>query len=108
MPIPPVIVLYPLNTQVITITGLQDIVTGTFLNAATVTATLLDQFGNIDPDINQLPLSYVLGSSGQYQGVVADTFNAKLGSGYTLRIQADQAGVQALYSLLAKVALRNA
>jgi len=101
------IYLYPQNTQVIEIDGLQDQLTGDFLNIATVQATLVDQRGNPDPVLNDIAMTYVPGSNGNYQGVVPFAFNAPLGSGYRLQIQADQSGVQAFWSIPAQVVLRT-
>jgi hypothetical protein len=99
--------LYPLNTQVLNVVGLQDITTGLFLNAATVVATLFDEHGNADPIINNLAMGYIPASNGQYQGTVPDTFNAKLGGGYNMVITALQAGIQAQFTIPAQVRLRT-
>ena len=106
MPICSLMYLYPLNTQVLNIIGLQDITTGDFLNSATVTASLYDENGNIDPVINDLPLGYLPATNGQYQGTVPDTFNASLGGGYRMVITAVQAGIQAQFTIPAQVRLR--
>jgi hypothetical protein len=105
--LPVLVKLFPMNTQVITITGLQDIVSGLYLDAATVTATLFDQYGNPDPILNEVVMAYLPGSNGNYQGTVPATFNPALGDGYTLQILADQANVQSLFSIPAKVQLRS-
>jgi hypothetical protein len=104
--IPTVVYLFPQNTQLVQIAGLQDQVTGDYLNGATVTATLINFQGNADPVLNQIPMAYVAATNGNYEGIVPDTFNAPIGSGYVLQIQADQLGSQALWSIPAKVALR--
>jgi hypothetical protein len=105
--LPPVIYLYPNNTQVIQITELQDQITGLFLTNAQVTATLLDQKGTPDAILNNIVMSYVPGSDATYQGTVPSSFNASLGGGYTLQVIAVQAGVQAEYSIPAIVQLRK-
>lgn len=104
--IPNVIYLFPKNTQVIEIDGLQDAVTGNFLNTATATATLFDINGDADPILNAIPMTYVPSSNGIYQGIVPDTFNAALGK-YTLVITATQGSVQALWSIPAQVRVRT-
>lgn len=106
MPIPSVIYLYPRNTQVLEINGLQDITTGLFLDAATVTATLYNNNGVADPVLNGIVLAYVNGTNGNYQGTVPDTFQPCLGAGYLLQIIANQGGVQSVWSIPAKVLLR--
>jgi hypothetical protein len=105
--LPVLILLYPKNTQVFTITGLQDVVTGSYLDAAAVTATLVDQRGNPDPVINEITMTYVTASNGNYQGTAPFTFDAPLGDGYTLEVTALQAGVQSFYSFPVKVLLRS-
>lgn len=110
--LPRVVYLYPQNTQVITIEGLQDEVSGNYLNNALVAATLLDQRGNPDPVLNNMQLGYLEGTNGNYQGTVPETFNPpafvnKPQSGYTLQLLAIQAGVQSLFSISAVVTLRS-
>jgi len=101
------IYLYPGNTQVITITGLQDLVTEQFLDAATVTATLYNEHGIADSVLNNITLSYVTASNGIYQGTVPSGFNAKLGGGYVLKVQAEQSGIVVLLTIPAEVRLRT-
>jgi hypothetical protein len=97
--LPPVIYLYPLNTQVVQITELQDQVTGQFLVNASVVATLFDRRGNPDPVFNGIAMSYVVGTDATYEGIVPAAFNPKIGGGYTLVLTADQAGVQAQWTI---------
>jgi hypothetical protein len=104
--IPTVVYLFPKNTQLVQIAGLQDQVSGAYLNGATVTATLINFQGNPDPIFQNIPMNYVAATNGNYEGIVPDTFDAPLGSGYVLQIQADESGVQALWSIPAKVAPR--
>jgi len=105
--IPTLILLFPLNTQVIEVAGVMDAVNGGFLNNGSGAATLLDFRGNADAVINNLPLAYVAASNGIYQGVVPDAFNASLGSGYTLQIKVTAGAIQALWSIPALVKLRT-
>lgn len=105
--LPKLAVFHPKNTQVIDLQGLQDVITGNYLNAAVVTATLYDDRGRVDPIINELVLVYVPGSNGNYQGTVPFQFDARDGDGYKLNIMAVQAGVQSLYTLPAKVTPRS-
>ena len=100
---PTVVYLFPLNSQLIQVQGLQDVLTGNFLNAATVTATLINFRGIADSVLNNIPMTYVSASNGNYEGVAPDTFNAPVGSGYILQIQATQGSVQGLWSIPAQV-----
>ncbi len=105
--LPILVELFPGNTQVLNVTGLKDVVTGTYLDAATVTATLKDQRGNPDPVLNNITMTYLPATNGNYQGTVPFQFSARLGDGYTLELTASQGGVQSFFSLPAKVKLRS-
>lgn len=105
--LPVVIYLYPENTEVVQITELQDQVSGQFLQNANVVATLYDRRGNPDPVFQNIPMAYVPGSDGTYQGQVSASFNPTLGGGYKLVVTAEQAGVQAQWSIPAIVQLRK-
>lgn len=105
--LPTVLYLNPQNTEVIQVTELQDEVTGQFLINANVTATLYDRRGNPDPIFQNIVLSYVPGTDATYQGQVPATFNPSLGGGYTVVLIAEQAGVQAKFSIPAIVQLRK-
>jgi hypothetical protein len=105
--LPTIVTLYPLNTQIIEVDGVTDATSGDYLNDATGSATLLDYRGRPDPIINNLAMPYVTGSNGNYKGVVPDTFDAAVGSGYTLQIQITQGPVQVLWSLPTVVKLRT-
>ncbi|SRR6266403_1379733 len=105
--LPTVINLYPNNTQVIQITELQDKVSGTFLIAATVTATLYDSRGVADPIFNAIPMTYVPGTDATYQGIIPASFTAKLGGGYTLVLIATQSGVQGQFTIPVVVKARS-
>jgi hypothetical protein len=100
-------IFYPLNSTVITVTGLQDFLSLVYLDSATVTATLFDERGNKDSTINGLPLNYIPASNGNYQGIVPDTFNAAIGSRYQLQITALQGIEQAVWTLDAAVRYRT-
>lgn len=103
--LPTVIYLAPLNTQVIQVTELQDQITGSFLQNAQVTATLLDSRGNPDPVLNNITMSYIPGTDGTYNGTVPAAFNppgfagAGPTGGYQLVVTAVQAGIQAQWSI---------
>jgi hypothetical protein len=91
---------------VIEIDGLQDLVTQSFLNSASGSVTLVDSRGNPDPVLNDIVMSYVPASNGDYEAIVPDTFDAPLGSGYTLEITAQQGSVQSFWSIPVQVKLR--
>ena len=106
--IPAVVYLFPLNNNWIQVAGLENVLDGSFLNAATVMATLINYRGIADPVLNNIPMTYIPASNGNYEGVAPDTFNAPVGSGYILQIQATQGSVQGLWSIPAQVKQRAA
>lgn len=82
------IVLYPANTQIVTIT-LQDVSTTppTWINGASVSATLFDPEGVSVPGATGLVGVYVPASNGVYQFTVAGaSFKPAPGGAYTLSI----------------------
>lgn len=105
--VPSTVLLYPENTTVIEMDGLQDEVSGAYILDATVTATLIDCNGTPDPILKDIVLAFITASNGNYQGVVPNTFNAALGSGYTLQVKAVTSGIQAFWSFPAQVLLRT-
>jgi len=107
MSLPSVIYLFPQNTQTLNIVGLQDSVTGSFLDAADALATLYDQRGNADDVLNGIALGYVPGTEGNYLGTVPASFDARLGGGYSLVITAVQSGIQAQWTIPVIVSKRD-
>lgn len=97
--IPPIVYLYPQNTQVVQMFGLQDAFSLSYVNGALVTAILMDPNGNQEPTFGSLTLTYVGASNGNYQGVLASTFNAPIGPNYSLQITAVASGTQAVFTL---------
>ena len=81
------------NTQLVTIKGLQDNSTTppTFLNAATLVCTLLDEWNNQMAECINVSFVYITGSSGNYQASFGDSnFMPAIGTGYTLLITGSQ------------------
>jgi hypothetical protein len=110
MATPNIIYLYPDNTQVIEIEGLQDSVSGDFLDAAAVAATLFDDHGNADPVLNNIDMVYQAGTNGVYIGIVPATFQIALPvpqSGYSLQITATQGSAQAQWTIPVHVRART-
>lgn len=93
MAVPDSITLYKVNDQVVEVTGLKNNVTGAFLNAATVTATLKDKNGNAVTGLSSLTLAFLAGTNGNYRGQVEQTFDPAPGRGYVLHIDSDEGGV---------------
>jgi hypothetical protein len=96
MSVPIKVVFTRKNDQYVEIDGLQDPTNPdqtVYVNNATVFATLVDQFGNPVAGLNNVELFYLGGSNGDYRGLVEQTFNPKIGVGYTLKISASAPGL---------------
>jgi hypothetical protein len=90
--------IYQNNDQWIEIDGLQDPISGNYLNAATVQATIVDKNNLLKEgagyQVAQVSLAYLTGSNGNYRGKLAQFVVATLPvGGYTLMIDASQTGV---------------
>lgn len=84
-------IVYIGNTNVLNVEGLQDQITNSYLNAATLVATLIDDQGNKIAGCTAIALPYVVGSNGNYQGTFGDNnFNPNPGTGYTLILNGNQ------------------
>lgn len=107
MVVPTKVFLKPQNDQTVTIDRLKDSVTGDFLNAAVVTATLIDHRGNSVVGAIAITLALVSGNTtGKYRGQVEETFDPPIGSGYTLEIDASEGGVVGHWEIPAEVIAR--
>lgn len=101
---PSKIILYQSNTQVLQITGLQDALSGNYLNAATITATLEDDQGNAIAECIAIPFTYIPLSNGNYQAVFGDqNFQPPIGTGYTLIVDGNQGGGYIHLELLVEI-----
>ncbi|NOY63051.1 MAG: hypothetical protein GXP10_07865 [Gammaproteobacteria bacterium] len=79
--------LYISNDNLATLDALKNAADGTWINDATVTATLVDATGS--PVTGQswpLALPYVAGTNGRYQGILEDALGLAKKSGYTLKV----------------------
>lgn len=80
--------------QNLTVTGLKQ-PDGTFLNSATVEATIYEADGVTEVTGQSWPLtlSYQAASDGEYKGVINDTLNVVVGNYYYILVTATQSGV---------------
>lgn len=77
------------SDNLITLVGLTNGADSTFINSATVSATLKDSFGvNVTGQAWPLTLDYVASSNGNYQGTLQDVL-ALSASNYTALVVAD-------------------
>lgn len=90
MVIPARLVLYQSNDQTIEVDKIRDRLTGNYLNAATVTATLYDSAGSAVTGLNALALAYVAASNGKYRGNVEDSFAPALGDDYEIHFNGQE------------------
>lgn len=85
-----VTVLFTGNDTVVEVKGLKGEVTGLPMNAATVTATLVDETGTqVTGQSWPVSLSYVTGSDGNYRATLSHLLAITAGGKYTLNITAD-------------------
>ena len=76
------------NDNLLTAVGLQNEVSGAYLNSATVTVTLVDADGTeVAGETWPLTMDYVAASDGNYRATLTDTLSALLSSGVDLVAQ---------------------
>lgn len=90
--------IYLESHNVIELNGLKDYVTGNYLSGATVNMYMgagADGKGLLGP----LAMTYVTGSDGKYRITLTDVQIVALAAGinYTIRIEADNGGVKAVF-----------
>lgn len=95
--LPTKLYMRPTNDQIIRVKGLYYVDPADpneaktyFDNTAIVKATLYDQYNNPVVGCTNVNLAYVVGGVGMFAGVVSEAFAPAVGTGYTLRIVADQ------------------
>ncbi len=102
-------IVYDQNDNLIKVNGLEDdAAAGTYLNAATVTATLQDPDGSDVTGATNITLNYIAASNGNYEGTIESTVTLTVGPGYLLVIDADEGGVVGHWELEAEVIARRA
>lgn len=113
MAVPSKLILYQDNDQYIEIDGLADELTGSYFNAATVTATLIDTAGLVGlagSTVTGFPLtlSYVSASNGNYRGKVLYSVVSVLPlGGYKMFFDAIQGGTQLHIEIPVSVKIRK-
>lgn len=82
------------NDQVVTLLGLKTTDTKVYLNLATVTGTLFDSKGHAIPGFQNVPMTYVPDSEGNYEWLIEGvTMMLPKNVEYTLEIKAVQSGL---------------
>jgi hypothetical protein len=94
-------ILYTGNDTVLEVKGLKDEVGGDFLNAATVTATLVDAEGDqVAGETWPKTLTYVLSSDGVYRATLPYTMGLTAGGRYVAQVSVNAgAGLRASFAL---------
>lgn len=84
---------YQGNTQVVTLEGLQDVITGGYVNDAVLQMSLVDEYGNVIAGCDQVAMNYIPDSNGNYQGIFGDqNFYPDVGTGYRLYVDGSSSG----------------
>lgn len=75
------------SDNIVTVSGLFDVVTSSFLNDATVAGAILNSAGST---VATFSLSYISGTNGNYRGTITAAVSATLTAGttYTLQVTA--------------------
>ena len=78
------------NDNNVTLDGVKNGATNTFLNSATVTMTLKDSAdANVSGESWPVTMAYVASSDGIYRGTLRDTLSLTHGAPYTLEMTVD-------------------
>jgi len=86
-------IIYLSNDNLLSIEGLKNSSSGSFMNSATVTATLKDSGGtSVTGQTFPITLSYITATNGNYQATLEDTLNMVADNIYTATITATSSG----------------
>lgn len=104
------LLIYVDNDNLLTVDGVRDVSDGSFINTATVTATLKDADGvDVVGQVFPTTLTYVAASDGKYQGTLEDTLALTANDKYTLCVDIDGgAGLIAHFEIPVKALIRGA
>ena len=102
--------LYIDNDNLLSVTGLKNASSGSYMNDATVTATLVDSTGTtVTGQTFPVTLSYVADTDGNYQATLEDALSLNEGSVYTATISATtSSGLSASWQMTMKAIKRTA
>lgn len=84
-------VIYLENDNLVALSGLKNVVTGAYVNTATVRLTLTDMGGSVVPGVDDVVMQYQEGSDGDYYGIIQDTVSLT-DSYYMAEVTADAGG----------------
>jgi len=91
--------IYLETDNIVWVRGLKDQVTGSYVNDATITATLYDKDDQVVSGAENLPVPYVNGSDGDYAGAIPHTVSLTAGEAYTVKVTVTKGDYQTVYKL---------
>lgn len=96
--------LYKANDQVITLTGITDLVP-TAIVGATITGVIVNKSG---ATVTSAPITFgdVSGAPGTYQGALPASFSPPATTGYVLQITGSHSGIAFYFEVACTVAVR--
>jgi hypothetical protein len=102
--------IYLNNDNLLSVAGLKNASSGSFMNDATVTATLKDSASAVvTGQTFPLTLAYMAGTDGNYQATLQDTLNITENTIYTAEITAtSSSGLVAKWNMELKATKRTA
>jgi len=95
------------SDNAVQITGLKDVVTGSYINNATVTATMTDSSGSAVSGVGTINFTYISGSDGNYAGEVPAAAELTDGQQYTLTVTAAGGGFQLVVKVTRRAAYKG-
>lgn len=110
MAVPATLTLYLNNDQYIEVDGLADAITLAAIDNATVTCSLYDSTNAPVASIQNVPLTYLSATAGNYRGQITHTMSAglTLGASYTMYIDVNPTtGTQLHIEIKTTVAVRK-
>lgn len=83
------------SDNLVRLDALNNASTGAYVNNATVTFTLRDSGGNVVGSLQNVPMAYVAGSNGRYEGTIPNSVSSSLtvNGQYTIEITATSGSV---------------
>lgn len=101
-------IIFYKNDMLLELKGLKDVVLDTFVNGATVTATVVDSDGAaVTGQSFPVTLDFVANSDGDYRVVLDSTIVLVIGKKYTAQITAVSSGIDGYWELDLRAVIRG-
>jgi len=91
--------IYLTTDNCVRVRALKDQVLGTYINDATITATLYDSSGNEVSGAIDISIPYVTGTDGDYAGEIPNTVTLTEDAYYTLKIVVSGSGYKTTHKI---------